>query len=528
MESGSMFCVLILLISLCGDIHTIEDREYWRKIAQEDIQASLRLPKYTNVAKNVILFIGDGMDPATIAASRIYRGQLRGENGEENSLNFEKFPYVGFSKTYNTDRQTPDSAGTATALMCGVKSRFGVLGVDQKAIAGNCESSKGAEVDSIVHWSHAEGKSTGLVTTARITHATPAGGYAHSPERDWEGDQDVPEGADCKDIAYQLVHNNSFIKVLFGGGRRFFYKYNELDPETEEMDADHGRKDGRNLITDWEADKKSRGAKYMYAWKKEQFDAMDPANIDYALGLFEPSHMQYEKDRNKGPTGEPSLAEMTRKAIEILKKNDKGFFLMVEGARIDHGHHDNIAKLALQETLSMEDAVGEATRLTEEKDTLIIVTADHGHVFNIGGYPLRGNDILGIVKSTDEELTDDKLPYATLVYGNGPGYDWGNRTNFTDADAKRDGRLQKAAVPMEWETHGGHDVAIYARGPMAHLFHGVHEQNYIAHVMAYASCVGQNKDHCNNPHTEPCVGIGNNNYVSLIAIWFALSAFFLF
>ncbi|KAL5012439.1 hypothetical protein ScPMuIL_010990 [Solemya velum] len=502
--------------------------EYWRKVAQADIQASLRLPKSTNVAKNVILFIGDGLDATTITASRIYRGQLRGETGEENSLNFENFPYVGLSKTYNTDRQTPDSAGTATALMCGVKANYGTVGVSSRTLARDCESSKGNEVDSIVHWSHAEGKSTGIITTARITHATPSAAYAHSAYRYWEGDQEVPEGENCKDIAYQLVHNNSFINVIFGGGRRYFYKHNETDPETGMVDADDGRKDGRNLVEDWEADKEARGLKYKYVWKNEQFNAIDPANTDYVLGLFHPGHMQYDNDRNKGASGEPSLAEMTKKGIEILKKNDKGFFLMVEGARIDHAHHDNVAKLALQETLTMEDAVAEAMKMTDEKDTLIIVTGDHGHVFNMAGYPNRGNDILGIVDPMEEEPTDDNKPYATLSYGNGPGYDWGNRTNFTGEYTRRDGHVQKAAVPMEWETHGGQDVAIYARGPMAHLFHGVHEENYVAHVMAYASCVGQNKDHCTNPYMDPCsFNIGNKCYVSLLTVLVVVCAYFL-
>ncbi len=139
----------------------------------------------------------------------------------------------------------------------------------------------------------------------------------------------------------------------------------------------------------------------------------------YLLGLFEPSHMQYESDRDKDM--EPSIAEMTRKAIEILSQGPDGYFLMVEGwfaevanffqlpkrkshftldfipagARIDLAHHDSKAQKALEDTAAFDDAVKVAVENTDEKDTLIIVTADHAHVFNMGGYTGRGNDILG-------------------------------------------------------------------------------------------------------------------------------------
>ncbi|KAL5012742.1 hypothetical protein ScPMuIL_011293 [Solemya velum] len=431
------------------------------------------------------------MDSTTVTAARIYKGQLNGNTGEENFLNFEKFPSVALSKTYNTDQQTPDSAGTATAIMSGIKTKIGIIGLHAGAKHRDCNSSKGTELNTILDWSHEKGKSTGLVTTSRITHATPAAAYAHAASRNWESDRDLPNyviPGSCKDIAYQLVHDNSFINVILGGGRNAFQKAGQIDPET--LAANRiGRLD-TDLIEDWVSDKLKRGEEHSYVWNKKQFEDIDATAKDFVLGLFEPSHMQYEQDRNTGPDGEPSLAEMTRKAIEILQKNEEGFFLMVEGARIDHGHHRNIAKIALQETLAFEKAVGEAMMLTNEEDTLIIVTADHGHVFNMAGYPERGNDILGV---TDP---NDSLPYTTLLYGNGPGYDHGTREHLTNNKTARDEFVQASAVPLASETHGGQDVVIYARGPMSHLFHGVHEQNYIAHVMAFASCVGDNKDHC--------------------------------
>lgn len=137
---------------------------------------------------------------------------------------------------------------------------------------------------------------------------------------------------------------------------------------------------------------------------------------EYILGLFEDSHMQYHMQSNLET--EPTLAEMTEVAIRSLSRNEKGFFLFVEGGRIDHGHHDNFVQLSLDETLEMDLAVARATEMLSEDDSLIVVTADHAHVMAFNGYSIRGNDILGPSVSVG---TDD-VPFMTLSYTNGPGY----------------------------------------------------------------------------------------------------------
>ncbi|XP_022257109.1 alkaline phosphatase, tissue-nonspecific isozyme-like [Limulus polyphemus] len=243
----------------------------------------------------------------------------------------------------------------------------------------------------------ATGKATGLVTTTRVTHATPAAMYAHSASRYWESDDKMPEGSrsTCKDIARQLVEDEPgrHINVILGGGRRHFLPKNMRDPERP---ANLGRRgDGRNLIEEWLRDKKSRELRHRFVWKKEDFEAVDTGRIDYLLGLFDYSHMTYETDRDSSPTGEPSLAQMTQKAIEILRRNPHGYFLLVEGGRIDHAHHFNNAYRALTDTLALEDAVNKALEMTRADDTLIVVTSDHSHVFAFGGHPKRGNPILG-------------------------------------------------------------------------------------------------------------------------------------
>ncbi|XP_046381396.2 alkaline phosphatase-like [Haliotis rufescens] len=496
---------VLCLLLWCATLSVVSaDGEEWVTMAQKTLMESLQMKPNTNVAKNVIFFLGDGMGVSTVTAGRIYTGQTEGNTGEETVLSFEKFSNVALSKTYNVDRQTADSAGTATAFLCGVKANLGTLGVSESVAREDCDAQDAGKVESILKWSLDEGKAAGIVTTARVTHATPAAGYAHSAERDWEGDADTTKSnvtGKCKDIAQQLVDNLD-LQVVMGGGRRYFLLNNQTDPETGEIDPKH-RADGRDLINDWKNGKGDKNA--MYVWNKAQFDSVNPAKTDYLLGLFESSHMQYDIERNSSGDGEPSLAEMTKKAIEILKKNDKGFFLLVESGRIDHGHHDTYAKRALHEVKALHEAVKATMDVINDSDTLVVVTADHSHVFTIGGYPSRGNNILDKVdRVPNYRETIDKNPYTTLSYGNGPQV----RRNLTEVDTTDVDFRFTSAVPLSYETHGGEDVAIFAHGPMAHLFHGVHEQNYIPHVMAYASCVGINKKHCDV--VETANGSGQN------------------
>ena len=479
----------------------------WNRLAKDSLDEALQLTYNTNLAKNIILFIGDGMGVSTITAARIYKGQKQNKPGEETILKFEEFPHLALSKTYGTDRQVPDSSQTATALMAGVKTNFYVVGYNDNVTEGDCEAETEAnKVKSILHYFTDEGRSTGVITTARLTHATPASSYAHSANRYWEYDARVKKdtnGGSCKDIAYQLVYDNPDIQVAMGGGRTMFLPNTTTDQEDQTKGK---RGDNRDLTNEWQTMQYNKSRKYKYVSNKGEFDAIDPATTDYVLGLFQSGHMQYEVERDQSSNGEPSLTEMTEKAIKILKKNSKGFFLMVEGARIDHGHHDTTAKKALIETLSMESAVIKAKELTNEEDTLIIVTADHSHVFNVGGYPYRGNDILGLAHPLQYQPSLDNLPYTTLSYGNGPGYNLdGSRENLTNVDTASITYVQQSAVPVASESHGGEDVPIYASGPMSHLIHGVKEQHYVGHVMQYASCVGRYSDNCDRRVTNPYV-----------------------
>ncbi|MCW5638069.1 MAG: alkaline phosphatase [Rubrivivax sp.] len=464
-------------------------------------------------AKNVILFLGDGMSLATVAAARIFDGQRNGHPGEEHQLSWERFPHTAFSKTYNTDSQTPDSAGTMTAIATGVKTHMGAIGVSA-GHRDDCEDSLGKHVLSWLRLADSAGLATGVVTTTRLTHATPAASYAHAPNRNWENDTDLPESAHlagCRDIAQQLLDfaPGRGPTVALGGGRGEFLPASERDPEYD--DKVGLRLDGRDLTSEW----RQRHPGGAYVWNTMQLRAAKDA--DAVLGLFEFDHMQYEHDRRKDDAGEPDLEEMTRFAINKLSRSKDGFVLLVEGGRIDHANHEGNAYRALDETASLSRAVRAATEMTSADDTLIIVTADHSHTLGFVGYPRRGNPILGKVRGRVTEDDDPNnyardmlgLPYTTLVYANGPGYAGASarqpagpkrhlhhpgsfepaegRPDLRDVDTEAPDFMQEALVPLKSESHGGDDVGIWARGPGSEAFRGTLEQHVIYHVIVQAT-----------------------------------------
>ncbi|TAA43658.1 alkaline phosphatase [Corallincola spongiicola] len=470
--------------------------------------------KVAGKAKNVILFVGDGMGISTVTAARILEGQMQGGNGEEHMLSFDMMPFAGLAKTYNVDAQTPDSAGTMTAMMSGVKTDVGVIGVDEDIERGDCATVAGNELVTALELAEIAGKSTGLISTARITHATPAATYAKSADRNWEDVSDMPEAAvvaGCEDIAAQLVNFESLLEsryagldvdgleVVMGGGRRHFLPKDAMYNSPDAVSSVEGdRTDGRDLTAEWQANHMDG----VYIYDQSGFDAVDTETTAHLFGLFNESHMQYEADRANDVAGEPSLSEMTSKAIQVLDNNDDGFFLMVESGRIDHAHHAGSAYNALTDTIEFAKAVEAALALTNDEETLIIVTADHSHVFTIAGYPKRGNPILGKVVGigSDEPATaSDGMPYTTLGYTNGRGFrNLGAETNadatygldpaagrqdLGDVDTTSPGFHQEALVPMSSETHAGEDVGIYAQGPGAFLVNGTNEQNMIFHIM---------------------------------------------
>jgi alkaline phosphatase len=493
--------VAALSLSLVGQSVAADTGDYdaaKARVAERAKQGAARARR----AKNVILFVGDGMGIATITAARILEGQRKGQSGEDNRLSFEEFPQSALVRTFSANQQVSDSAPTATALVTGWHANDGALSVGPEVadLEADAARIKPYAHQTILELAEEKGLSTGVVSTARITHATPASNYAHTPNRDWEYAGQLPATATLQDIGAQLVQRQrtgNGIEVVLGGGRAYLTDTGTADPEYPQYKGN--RRDGRDLVREWQ----SAQPKSQYVWKREDFLKVDPKNTDHLLGLFERSHMQYEADRREDMAGEPSLAEMTTKAIGILKKNKKGFYLMVEGGRIDHAHHAGNAYRALTDAIALSDAVRAAAEATNPKDTLILVTADHSHVMTIAGYPARGNPILGLVKApgaSGPTLDVKGKPYATLSYATGPGFAIidgevegtprdvtpGREQNLADFDTTSPDFHQESLVGLRAETHGGEDVALFARGAGSDVVHGVINQNEIYHIMRRA------------------------------------------
>jgi alkaline phosphatase len=470
----------------------------------------------------------------TVTAARIRAGQLAGGSGERHSLTFDRFPFTAFSKTYTVDHQIPDSAGTMTAIVTGVKTRSGTIGVNENVALGDFKSVAGNSLATILDIAESRGMLTGIVTTTRVTHGTPAALYAKSADRQWEDDADMAASsqaardAGVPDIARQLVEYSigDGIEVVLGGGRTSFLPGAIADPEHQGIKG--RRLDGRDLVGEWTG--RSPGGTFV--WNRAQLLDLDLASTKRVLGLFEPEDMAYEWQRPNDAAGEPSLTEMTQAAIRLLARNPAGFFLMVEGGRIDHAHHQANAFTALGDTIEFANAVKAALEMTNPVDTLVIVTADHGHSLAMSGYARRGNPILGLVERPyvpselgvpERELELDACgrPYTVLTYANGPGHmqpcrnaetrashehspsrEMGRETvaeseaptatlpacrpDLTNTDPAVPEYIQEGLVPLLSETHSGEDVPIYATGARAAMVHGTLEQNVIFHLMMEA------------------------------------------
>ena len=447
-------------------------------------------PTDATTAKNVILFIGDGMGVSTVTATRIFDGQSKGGSGEENELSFERFPNLALIKTYNSNQQVSDSAGTATAMMTGQKTRAGVINIGPAAARRRCEDALAHPLTTIADQAKDRGKAVGVVTTTRLSHATPAAVYAKSPERDWEGDEFLPPAdrdKGCRDIAWQFVNygRGGGIDVALGGGSNHFYG-RELGGKRRTAEE--------NLVEEW----LQGGPGRRFVENAVQLQALQPGGP--VLGLFARGHMNYIARRKQGDD-QPMLTDMTAKAIDLLESAEKGYFLMVEGGRIDHGHHIGKAGYALLEAQEFARAVQVAVDRVDLDETLILVTADHSHVFTFGGYATRGNPILGHVERNDEsgnptgrpDIAADGQPYSALQYANGPGAlrELPRPEPETGIEAR-----QQALVPTQSyridgeieisESHAGEDVALYAVGPGAEAVRGVLEQDRIYDIMINA------------------------------------------
>jgi alkaline phosphatase len=272
--------------------------------------------RHKNSAKNIILFIGDGMGVA-----EIYAGMTKSDH----PFWLEKFPYSGFAKTYSADNYITDSAAGGTAIACGTKTNNGMIGVKPDSTLAS----------SIMELAHKNGLATGIVSTSAITHATPASFVAHNAGR-----------GNYEEIAKDFLKGT--VDVFIGGGESHF----------------RSRKDSVDLTVNL----KEQGFDVVYT-----IDEMKNSESGKLAALLAKEHMP---SVSEGRTG--TLADMTARAIRTLSKNEKGFILMVEGSMIDWGGHEQNIDYIVSEMTDLDMAIGVALNYASGTgNTLIVVTADH-------------------------------------------------------------------------------------------------------------------------------------------------------
>jgi len=304
---------------------------------------------------NVILFIGDGM-----GLSHVYAAYTRNKG----HLNMMDCPYTGFSLTYSASGYITDSGAGATAISCGKKTYNGAIGVDADSLP--CKT--------IVEYAEEAGMSTGLISTSAITHATPASFFAHQKNR-----------SSYEAIAADFLKTD--IDVIIGGGADNFSK----------------RRDSNDLI----GQLKDKGYEViLYPSSLESFDA------DKVAVFTAPQHSP-KISEGRGSM----LPDATEQAITLLSRNDKGFFLMVEGSQIDWGSHNNNIDYTVEELIDMDNAVGKALDFARQAgNTLVIVTADH----ETGGLVVTdGNMAKGTVSVKFTTLGHTGMMVPVFAYGPG-------------------------------------------------------------------------------------------------------------
>lgn len=322
-----LFLSITLIIFTGFSSSAQENKETFKNEYPHEISTLKKDNYFKKRPKNIILFIGDGMGVAQVfSAVTANRG----------ALNMTQMPYTGFSLTQSANKYITDSAAGATALSAGQRTYNGAVAVDTDTLS----------IPTILEISKSKGYATGLVATSSITHATPAAFIAHQPYRRME-----------EEIAADFI--GSDIDIFIGGGHKFFAQ----------------RKDGRNLLDELKDD------------NYQVYSSLDDASNTNSGKL---AILTAENHNEAYPARGEMLPKATEKAINVLKNNKNGFFLMVEGSMIDWGGHNNNTAFVVQETLDFDRAIGKALEFaSSNKETLVIITADH----ETGGMAITGGDI---------------------------------------------------------------------------------------------------------------------------------------
>ena len=417
--------------------------------------------------RNIILLIGDGMGDSEITIARNY------EVGAGGQLFMDKLPFKGAVTTYSVEESdpsisnyVPDSASAGTAWSTGEKTSNGRI---------STSPSTDRDLKTILELAQENGLHTGIVTTAELTDATPAVLASHTSDRDCQGPSDSETIELCPQdrkatggtgsIAEQMVDHH--VDVLLGGGKQWFVQTNDAGTHANQTVIDSAKFQGYSVITT---------ASELADLQSLENNA---TNVTKVLDLFAPGNMNMSWtgeaaapypgsgpqtcQEDQRPSNEPSLSNMTSKAIDLLDNassgQEKGFFLQIESASIDKRDHDAEPCQQIGETIAFDNAIKDALDFaSSNSDTLVIVTADHAHTSQIIPMPEEQNHPGGFSTLITKEGANMTINYATSPFDQG----------FTDQD------------------HTGSQVSIATQGPYSNHFTGLMDQTEIFDMMKEA------------------------------------------
>jgi alkaline phosphatase len=377
-------------------------------------------------AKNVILIIGDGLALPIRTAARIVSQNLT-EGKYNGLLEMDDMDEVTLVTTSGLNSLVTDSANSASAYATGHKTSNNAMGV--YTFDPNDKDQVAPKVENIVELAKKAGKATGIVSTSEITDATPAAMFVHIPKR-----------SEMQTIVDQMFNEPQRPDVILGGGAQWFWPQSVTGSK---------RTDEKDVINDFEQ------AGYKFVGTAAELNEVDTAQTDQLLGLFHNSNINVYIDKaiEKNPDvlknypDQPMLWDMTQKAIDILSRDQDGFFLMVEGASIDKQEHALDWERAVWDTIEMDRAVGVAKDFADRnRDTLVIVVADHSHSVSVYGtvdYGKSGRDAVRIYENAK---------WPTYRDNDGDGFP------DTGADSDGDGRFDQVvttdiALAIGWGNH---------------------------------------------------------------------------
>ncbi|XP_011178280.2 alkaline phosphatase 4 [Zeugodacus cucurbitae] len=462
----TVMCIGFLVsYEVATEVSSVEDIPYWKdKLppeqqlwydeAIEELQLALKRDLHKQLAHNAIIFVTSGIDTEIMAAARAL---LANRTKPQPALSWERFPHLGRLKNSCSNTELCDPFTMASAIFNGVRSNFRVGGLDTGVLFRDCAAAANVShhVKGLIEQAQEIGLRTGFVTTRRVTGASMAALYARTPNTAWECDTALPVAANaagCVDVAQQLIKNaiGRKVNVIMGGGRQTLVSdvpNTVWDPVDETV---CNSQDNRNIISDWQLLNVKLKREFAVLQNNDDLRELNGTNIDHVMGIFANNYLQRTNDVNAHRRRVPQLSDMVTKSLNVLKRKDKRYLLVVETGVESTASVDTQTGTLLQ----LNDVVQQTLDKTSASETLVLV------LFTNGQY------VRNAVESSGE----------TDVAAN--PIDFGNEENTLIVK-----RLSDIAT----------EAVVYARGPHSNLLHGVHEETYMSYVLSYALQMGHFK-----------------------------------